>query len=67
MIHPFQTVSSDETWMESSVELPLRYLYRGGLKQSGACSSLTAPEREDERGGGITKPIKQWSTVSVDF
>jgi len=33
----------------SATQVPLRYLYRGGLEQTGAYSSLTAPERESER------------------
>lgn len=33
----------------SSTQVPLRYLYRGGLEQTGAYSSLTALERERER------------------
>lgn len=45
----------------SSTQVPLRYFYRGGLKQTGACSSLNAEEGEREKN---TKPIKQWSTVS---
>lgn len=30
----------------SSTQVPLRYLYRGGLEQTGACSSLNAVEGE---------------------
>lgn len=53
----------------SSTQVPMRYLYRGGLEQTGAYSSLTALERARERERERkkerenTKPIKQWSTV----
>lgn len=55
----------------SSTQVPMRYLYRGGLEQTGAYSSLTALERARESEGERerkkerenTKPIKQWSTV----
>lgn len=75
MIQTFQTQSDDEMasvytskrvesgvspfYSGSFTQVPLRYLYRGGLEQTGAYSTLTALEREKKN----TKPIKQWSTV----
>ena len=35
--------------LEAPQKVPLRYLYRGGLEQTGADSSLTALQRERER------------------
>ena len=87
MIQTFQTVSDDEMaermrasqgrlgsalfYSGSSTQVPLRYLYRGGLEQTGAYSSLTARERDrgrdTERERENTKPIKQWSTVVFIF